>query len=177
MQCWSKDEIPPLPCLSSWTWCSLLVITEVYFPCETYCSHACSTHWLEQPFSKITHLLKIPMISAYTWWNCQATNDRHHLSWHYVVHLSGFSGSGTECSQDVRSGWTDPHHDHKAATRTTGPDPAPAPSDVGRRISEFKPCYKVPLSVCTRNVTCRGVSCGWTREMFRTLKYGSVSER
>ena len=42
--------------------------------------------------------------------------------------------------------------------KTTGPNTTPAPPDVGRRTSESGPFNKVPMSVCARNITSRGVS-------------------
>ena len=59
------------------------------------------------------------------------------------------------CLRLVRSGWIDPHFDHKVPKV---PNPTPVPSDGGRRISRFRPYFQVPLSGMYTNVTSRGVS-------------------
>ena len=55
-----------------------------------------------------------------------------------------------------------------AATTTTKPDPTKIPPDVGRCTFKPRPCYKVPLS---------GMLWMGAREMFRTLKCSTVSEK
>ena len=69
----------------------------------------------------------------------------------------------------VRNGWTAPHHDYKASTTTTGPDPTPEFKDVGWHTSEPMLCYKIPLHrICTRNITyyncniCSGIEIAYT---------------
>ena len=87
------------------------------------------------------------------------------------------------CLGSVRSGCTDPHHYQKAATMT-GPDPNPAPSDVGRCTSERRPCYQVPLSrwYSQRNQSRSELSVQqmlWMGacKIFQILKCSSVSEK
>ena len=46
---------------------------------------------------------------------------------------------------------------------TTGLDPPKAHTDVGLCTSEPRPCYKAVCTLCTRNVTSRGVSYKCTR--------------
>ena len=88
------------------------------------------------------------------------------------------------CLGSVRSGWTAPHFDHKAATSTTGPYPTPAPSDGGRHTSESRAYCQVSLPsmcpICHQSRSKLPVhQMYWMGacEMFRTLKCSTVSEK
>ena len=84
----------------------------------------------------------------------------------------------------VRSGRTDPHFDHKAATTTTGPNPTPAYSDGGRRTSKSRPCIPVLLScmypkrhLSRSKLPVQQMFWMSACEMFWTLKCSTLSEK
>ena len=83
-----------------------------------------------------------------------------------------------------RSGLSDPTRDHKTTTKTTGPNSTPAPPDVGRRTTDFRPCYKVHLSrLCSQlhqsrsELSMQQMFWMGARKMFRTFTCSSVSEK
>ena len=115
-----------------------------------------------------------PTISAYTWWNRQATNDacksRSLLSRQSTVRLSGVSASGQLAAAELILNSTK--------------KPAPAPSDGGRHRSESRAYCPVSLSsMCPRRHQSRSKlpvhQMNWMGacEMFRTLKCSTVSEK
>ena len=94
----------------------------------------------------------------------------------------GYSSQRVFCLRSVRSGWTDPTRDHRAATKTNGPNSTHAPPDVGRRASESRPYYKVSLSrLCSQRHQSRSeLSMQYmfwmgVRKMFQDLKCSSES--
>ena len=101
----------------------------------------------------------IPKISACTWWNCQATHYRLQIEITYYPNslllisagiLPRVSSKRLKCPSITR--------DHKAATKTTGPNSAHAPPDA-TYIRIHALLQSTPGPVSARNVTSRGVSC------------------
>ena len=63
-------------------------------------------------------------------------------------HLNPSEETETGCPITSKQAWTtttDPHHDYKTVTTKTGPYTTHAATDVWRRASKYRPCYKVPL--------------------------------
>ena len=142
---------------------------------------------------------QVPKISAYSWWNCQVPNISAYSWWNCrfqrPLPTRGGTAGDTQRLQieinyypdsllSISAGFLPPPptHDHKVATKTTGPNTIHAPLDVGRRIS--RPCYKVSLSrLCSQRHQSRSelsmqqMFCMGARKMFRTCKCSSVSEK
>ena len=73
----------------------------------------------------------------------ERSNDKQCLQIEITISLTVCcSSQRIFCLGSVHTGWTDPHHDYKSATKTTGPDSIPAPSVVGWRTSQYMPYYK-----------------------------------
>ena len=103
----------------------------------------------------LTTSKKVPIISAYTWWNRQATNEANRD--HYY-RLSGFSASGQFAAAElILNSTTKPLRRRPDRTQLLllliSGDIHPNPG----------PTTKYPCPVCTRDVTSRGVSYRCTR--------------
>ena len=105
-------------------------------------------------------ILVVPTISAYTWWNRQATNDacksRSPLSWQSAVRLSGFSTSGQFAVAELILNSTTKllrRRPDRIQLRLMAGDIHPNPG----------PTANYPCPVCARYVNSRGVSYRYTR--------------
>ena len=100
---------------------------------------------------------------VYTRWDCLATTDASKSRSTYILTVR-CSFLQVFCFGSVRSGRTDPQHDYKAATTTTGPDPTHAPTDVSL-CCMYSQCHTSRSELQVQQVL-------WmvAHEMFRTLK-------